>query len=97
MDKNKAQEIVNGLGLRLYLRDGRLHQHPPGEEIVPQTKTETASHGITNPPLVEVHHVKSSEVRRRKAIFGYLTAMAVSAICEQSAATFTLAGTRLSK
>jgi hypothetical protein len=62
MDKNKAQEIVNGLGLRLYHRDGHLYQHPPGEEIVPQTKTETGSHGISNPPLVEAHDVKSSDV-----------------------------------
>jgi hypothetical protein len=62
MDKDEAQKVVNGLGLRLYLRDDHLYQHPPGEEITPQTKTETASHGITNPPLVEVHHVKSSDV-----------------------------------
>jgi len=48
MDKNKAQQIVNSLGLKLYLRDGHLYQHPPGEEIMPQgVESHVGSHGGT--------------------------------------------------
>lgn len=33
--EEKAKELVYSLGIALYIRDGRLFQHPPGERIDP--------------------------------------------------------------
>ncbi len=31
----KAKELAYSLGMRLYIRDGVIYQHPPGKEIIP--------------------------------------------------------------
>ena len=32
---NAARELAHGLGIRVYIRDGRIYQHGPGIEFLP--------------------------------------------------------------
>ena len=33
--ERKARDMAHGLGISVYIRDGRIHQHGPGIEIIP--------------------------------------------------------------
>jgi hypothetical protein len=32
---NAARQLAHGLGIRVYIRDGRIYQHGPGTEFLP--------------------------------------------------------------
>lgn len=46
--REKALNLVRALGIPLYLRDGHLYQHPPGERLEPPVSV-AASHGNGTP------------------------------------------------
>ncbi len=44
--EEKAREMAYGLGISVYIRDGRIRQHGPGQEIQPPTTAKPVPHGI---------------------------------------------------
>ena len=63
MERDKAVKIVRMLGIPMYLRDGHLYQHPPGERINPPAEP-SSPHGrgseSANPDAVSGNPVGSA-------------------------------------
>jgi hypothetical protein len=60
VSREKAQDVVNSLGMALYHRaDGRLYQHPPGERFEPPVIKQLSAHGTR---LGEIAYTSGSPV-----------------------------------
>lgn len=42
----KARDMANGLGISVYIRDGRIWQHGPGIEIMPPKSAKPVPHEV---------------------------------------------------
>jgi hypothetical protein len=43
--EEKARNLADGLGITVYIRDGRIYQHGPGTEIAPRGQAKPSPHG----------------------------------------------------
>ncbi len=44
--EEKAREMAYGLGISVYIRDGRIWQHGPGQEIEPPPTAKPVPHSL---------------------------------------------------
>ncbi len=44
--EQKARDMAHGLGISVYIRDGRIWQHGPGLEIIPDKSAKPTKHDI---------------------------------------------------
>ncbi len=44
--EQKAHEMANGMGISVWIRDGRIWQHGPGQEIRPPVNAKPVPHGV---------------------------------------------------